>query len=878
MMKDKIEFLKQLIDDKKYKEAIDYALKLLIEPISKYTKCHIYMYMAISYLRLANYRSFVHYRYMMLKNVPNDDWKSRLKIMGEIAFSSHYLQELTDEELAHRHFAIQDIVKGVPRIWNEDKIKKYAIELKKYDANKKIRLGYISSDIYCHINVCFIIQLLVGYDKNKFDIYVYKLNENHDDTTKFIMNNVSMCCDVSGQKTEDIANKIAEDEIDILVDVSVYSGIQRTPPIIAYKPAPIIIAGIGYMSTSGMKSVDYFLTDEYCDPPGQGDNLFSEQLVRLPRTHFCYTPMEHVQNFQVNEKIHNPIIFGSLNSFSKLNDDVLNSWKRIMNRVPSSRLILQSNSSKIIMEETRNRLYKAGFDMDRIEMRPANLNYFATYNDIDIALDTFPYVGGGTTCDALYMGVPVIGRYGTRHGARFSYSILQNVGLGELTASTWQEYEDIAVNLAGDVEKLEYYHKNIRNMIQKSPIMNPRKYVSDVENAYIKIWQDFIGANQANICYNKDNNILEETDMAKLKNKISKKTAKKFDEVRMQELLTLKKKMAQQVKDEEYVDAMDTMAELAQQKVLDIDTMCMGARCYIMTGDNERAIKWINNVLSCDQGNAQARILLGRICLMEDRIEEGIGIFEVVAKNMMAKLTEDDKEEMEELLDYYRYSDPDMMLEKAPHVAKFLGIESDEDEETIAPEPVAAPAPVQAEEPAKSVEKEPELPVVPKDEEAAQRAREAVARLRALLSKHKQEKQETAEPVPVQEPTTEPVPVEELEDEKIEAVPENQANDEVAAGFDTNGVTMQILEKPVSLRDKIKLFNTFAAGCYMNEDYQSAFELLSAALQLDSEDTDVIKNLAYVCVAAGEVDQAMEFASKLPMIDFVLLHNIKKNR
>lgn len=879
MIKEKINGLKDLIDEKKFKEAIDYAKQLLMSPMSDYIKCHVYMFLAMSYFRIDNYRLFIYYKSMMFKLIPKEDWKTKLKVLSEIAMTSHYLKEISDMSLAQKHFAIQEIVKDVPWTWSKEKIKNYVIELTKNNIEKKIKLAYISADIYSHINLSFIIQLLVGYNRNKFDMYVYMLNDEFDGSTEFVQKYVTRLCDMSKKTPEEVACAIADEGIDILVDVSVHSSAQKTAPVIAYKPAPIIIAGIGYMSTSGMKAVDYFITDNYCDPLGTGDELFSEQLVRLPHTHFSYTPIAHVQKFNINTNLHNPITFGSLNGYSKVNNAVLKSWKRIMDRLPESRLILQSNSSDIAMEEMRGRLYKIGLDMTRIEMRPASMNYFGTYNDIDIALDSYPYVGGGTTCDALYMGVPVVSKYGTRHGTRFGYSLLHNVGLGELTARTWREYEDIAVNLARDTKKLQYFHENIRNMMKKSPVMNYRQYVSDIEDAYLKIWNDFLGANMTKVCYNEDNNILEENDMAKLKNKISRKNSKKIDEAKMQELLVLKEKMVQQVADEEYVEAMDTMAEIAQQKVLDVDTMCMGARCYVMTGDNERAIKWINNVLSCDKDNAQARILLGRICLMEDRIDEGIAIFEVVAKNMMQRLTEDEKDEMEEQLDYYRYSDPDMLLEKAPHVAAFLGIESDENEEAIAPEPVAAPAPVQAEEPAKPVEKESELPVVPKDEEAAKRAREAVARLRALLSKHKQEKQDTAESAPAQEPTPEPVsqpaPVEEPE-EIMETAPENvQPNDEAATGFDVNGVTLQIMEKPVSLREKVKLFNTFAAGCYVNDDYQSAFELLSAALQLDSEDAAIIKNLAYVCAAAGEAEQAMEFASKLPMIDFAILKNIK---
>ena len=328
--------------------------------------------------------------------------------------------------------------------------------------------------------------------------------------------------------------------------------------------------------------------------------------------------------------------------------------------------------------------------------------------------------------------------------------------------------------------------------------------------------------------------------MAKLANKIKNN---KVQNMNANEMINLKAQMKNQIDDCKYTEAMDIMAELASKKLMDSEIMYMGAYCYMMTGDNERAVKWISNILSYEPNHVKARILLARICIMEDRTDEALQIFAMVITNLQNKMDEEDKQELEEMLDYYRYSEQDMLIEKYPAVAKFVGLEVPEKQEEAVP-----------------AEEEPPV------DEATARAKAAVAKLRALLNSKKQEEQAT-EPVQEVIPEVQPQPVE----EKVECETNATSEDSV----DVNTISQQIMSKPVSVKDKIKLFNTFAAGCYVSGDYQSAFDLLSGALTLDSSDPMIIKNLAYVCAAAGENEQAMEFVSKLPMVDFGILKTIK---
>lgn len=349
--------------------------------------------------------------------------------------------------------------------------------------------------------------------------------------------------------------------------------------------------------------------------------------------------------------------------------------------------------------------------------------------------------------------------------------------------------------------------------------------------------------------------------MALLKNKISNNIKKTVHKESLDYAENLKKKMQEQINNNLFVDAMDTMAEIAKLKMMDIEIMYMGAYCYLMTGDNERAAVWINNVLKYDPSNVKARILLARLCIVEDREEDGLAVYDFVLEKLHNKLTDEDKSELDELLDYYRYSDSEMIAENYPSIARFLNLENNEVENTDNTEYVTE----ETHEPANEETK---------IDDPAARAKAAVERLRTLLQKQREKDA-----------------VSMANDSKISSsnIKENISSDEdkksldssrmemenKEESFDVAGVTAKIMKNNVSLREKVKMFNTFAAGCYVNGDYQSAFDLLNGALLLDDEDPIVLRNIAYVCIAAGENEQAMEFASKLPMIDFSILHSIK---
>ncbi len=370
------------------------------------------------------------------------------------------------------------------------------IENRTLNKKSKIRIGYISPDFRKHVVVFFSFKLLANYDKNKFEVICYAKG-SEDGVTSQLKTLVDGWRNINNLSEDEAAILIKNDEIDILFDLSGHTA-NSCLPILARKPAPIQISGIGYFNTTGLKAVDYFLTDINCDPIGANDNLFIEKLLRLPHSHFCYTPSDEVPEVEYlsPQEKKGYITFGSFNNFTKVTDEILLMWKKIMDRFNNSKLLLKSSvfNSEYGTEVIKKRLERLGFDLTKIELRGFSADYLEEYNEIDIALDTYPYPGGGTTCDALYMGVPVITLVGERHGSRFGYSILKNIEMEECIAFTKIDYIEKAISLANDTKKLKQWRKILRGKMEKSPLMNGDLYMDSIEQAYIRIYQEYLDA------------------------------------------------------------------------------------------------------------------------------------------------------------------------------------------------------------------------------------------------------------------------------------------------------------------------------------------------------------------------------------------------
>lgn len=394
-------------------------------------------------------------------------------------FILHYLPDITDEQLAKNHFVYQQLCGGNQRFTHE-----------RHKKHKKIRIGYIAARFVSNVVSCFSVHLLTRYDKNRFDVYVYSMTANEDDCTAEIKENVKRYCDLSSiVGNQQKAEQIYKDEIDILFDLTGHTEGGTTMQIMSYKPAMLQMSGIGYMSTTGLQEVDYFLSDVYLDPPGEHENQFSEKIIRLSHSHFCYMPYARALDRRTDYNMHEPIIFGCFNNFHKISDKMLKIWKRILDELPGSKIILKNSMKKISnLPLLHARMKNVGYNKQQYEIEEISYQYFDKYMDIDIALDTYPYCGGATTCDALFCGVPVVSMCGTRHGSRFGYSLLKNVGLDELAAFSEDEYVQKAVALAMDKDTLHLIREKLPVIMRKSPLMNIPAYVAEVEAVYEDIY------------------------------------------------------------------------------------------------------------------------------------------------------------------------------------------------------------------------------------------------------------------------------------------------------------------------------------------------------------------------------------------------------
>lgn len=345
-----------------------------------------------------------------------------------------------------------------------------------------LRLGILSADLHSHPVASLLLALFRCHNREKMAIYCYSATAAEDGITEQLKVVADGWQDVCGREFAEIAGKIHADAIDVLFDLSGHTA-NTLLPVLAYRAAPVQLSGIGYMGSTGLAAVDYFLGDVYLDD-AETDEWFSEKLLRLSTTHFCFSPAAGLPACEQPPCLKNGCItFGCFNNLAKLTGEMLAAWQRIMTAVPQSRLLLKHKllGSKEGRQYIKSRLNNAGIDLARTELRDFSTDYLTDYYDVDIALDTYPYTGGMTTFEALYMGVPVVSLYGSRHGSRFGRSILANAGVGELAVSSIADYVSAAVSLANDGELLAGLHQSLRRLVEKSPLMDGKAWTREFE-------------------------------------------------------------------------------------------------------------------------------------------------------------------------------------------------------------------------------------------------------------------------------------------------------------------------------------------------------------------------------------------------------------
>ena len=368
------------------------------------------------------------------------------------------------------------------------------IGISETDTMRRLRIGYVSPDFKQHAVAHFIEPVLANHQKDGFEIFCYSNNPIVDATTRHLQSLVPHWRDITGMTDDDAAKKIRDDGIDILVDLAGYTNLNRLM-IFTLKPAPVQATWIGYPNTTGLSRMDYRITDALSDPIGQTDSLHTEKLARLPDCFSCFAPpKESPEVGALPASNSDGIMFGSFNNLTKINDHVIATWARILVGMPKSRLTLKYKSLKT--ESIQDMVYadfaKHGVTRDRLvffSQTDSKMEHMSQYNHIDIGLDSFPYNGTTTTCDALWMGVPVITLAGRSHVGRVGVSQLTNIGLPELIGHNEDDYVDIAVALANDLPRLAALRSGLRERLRASPLMDAPRFTRNLEAAYREMFK-----------------------------------------------------------------------------------------------------------------------------------------------------------------------------------------------------------------------------------------------------------------------------------------------------------------------------------------------------------------------------------------------------
>jgi predicted O-linked N-acetylglucosamine transferase (SPINDLY family) len=300
--------------------------------------------------------------------------------------------------------------------------------------------------------------------------------------------------DVRTLTDEALAKRIVEDGIDVLIDLSGHTGDNRLLSF-ARRPAPVQVTYCGYPSTTGLAAMGWRLTDEVADPLHLTDGRHAERLWRLPNGFLCFQPDRDGGAPGPSPSLARGLVtFGSFNNLSKVGDGVMDVWAQILRSVPGSHLLLKSRA--LSDEEPRDRLrgtfLRLGIEADRLEFASyaaTPREHLALYERVDVALDPFPYTGTTTTCEALWMGVPVVTLAGVTHAGRVGASLLTRIGCNELVADTRSAYVDIAAGLARNPDRLVAYRRDLRERMKTSPLTSPGIITRDIETAYREMWR-----------------------------------------------------------------------------------------------------------------------------------------------------------------------------------------------------------------------------------------------------------------------------------------------------------------------------------------------------------------------------------------------------
>lgn len=356
---------------------------------------------------------------------------------------------------------------------------------------RRLRVAYLSSDFREHSVASFIEPVLRHHDRARFEVCCYSDLPMPDATTQRIRESADVWRDITKLTDAEAARLIRDDRIDILFDLAGHTGNARLG-IFTAQPAPRQVTWIGYPNTTGLATIGWRITDAVADPQGE-DVYYSESLLRLPGSFLCYQPPADAPTVApLPAQTNGYVTFGSFNNYSKLNSGVLRLWADVLHAVPDARLLLKcpALTDAGVQGRVRATFEALGVAAERLELlghTRGRAEHLALYGRVDIALDTFPYNGTTTTCEALWMGVPVVSLVGARHAARVGASLLTAAGLADWLADSPQAFVETARQRAADIATLATIRTSLRQQVGASPLCDAERFTRGLEAALLGV-------------------------------------------------------------------------------------------------------------------------------------------------------------------------------------------------------------------------------------------------------------------------------------------------------------------------------------------------------------------------------------------------------
>jgi protein O-GlcNAc transferase len=414
------------------------------------------------------------------------------QLLSDILFTLHFHPAYDRRRLLAEH-----------RKWEERFATPYAASVRPHPNDptpgRRLRVGYVAHDLGNHPLGRFTLPILEHHDRQDVEVYVYCEYLRACVVGERMKAAADVWRPIKEMSEEAVAEQIREDRIDVLVDLAMHSNGCRLA-VFARKPAPVQVTYLAYCSTTGVGAVDYRITDRHLDPPGPSTDLgegtldrdayYAEKSAYLPGCYWCYPEPEEACEVGGLAALKNGYVtFGCLNEFTKVGPGVLDVWCEVLRHVANSKLLMHAKLGTP-RERAVAHLKGKGIDPARVEFvnHVQMHEYFAMYRHIDVALDPFPWAGGTTTFDALFMGVPVVSLAGDKGVSRGGLSILSNLGNPEWVARSPEQYVQIARRLAGDVEGLARVRGELRGRLRASPLMDPKTFVAGLEGVYREMW------------------------------------------------------------------------------------------------------------------------------------------------------------------------------------------------------------------------------------------------------------------------------------------------------------------------------------------------------------------------------------------------------